>query len=91
MTRGISGSTSGPLRWNPPSAPYSGTSPPVSAAAGILCLAKPGEWLEAGQPLLELRADRDSVLPGAHAALANAVEIGPEPPAASPLVIDRIS
>jgi thymidine phosphorylase len=63
---------------------------PVSAAAGILCHAKPGERVEAGQPLLELRADRDAVLAGAHAALAGAVEIGPEPPAASPLIIDRI-
>jgi thymidine phosphorylase len=29
----------------------------VSAAAGIICLAKPGDRVEAGQPLLELRAD----------------------------------
>jgi thymidine phosphorylase len=64
---------------------------PVSAAAGILCLAKPGEQVEAGQPILELRADRDSVLPDARAALADAIEIGPEAPVASPLVIDRIS
>ncbi|HEX4256481.1 MAG TPA: thymidine phosphorylase [Streptosporangiaceae bacterium] len=64
---------------------------PVSAAAGIMCLAKPGEQVETGQPLLELRADRDTVLPDARAALADAIEIGPEAPAARPLVIDRIS
>ena len=64
---------------------------PVSAAAGILCRAKPGERVEAGQPLLELRADRASVLPGAHAALSDAVEIGSERPAAGPLIIDRVS
>jgi thymidine phosphorylase len=64
---------------------------PVSAAAGILCLAKPGEQVEAGQPILELRADRDSVLADAHEALADAIEIAPEPPAVSPLIIDRIS
>ena len=29
----------------------------VSAAAGVICLAKPGDRVEAGQPLLELRAD----------------------------------
>jgi thymidine phosphorylase len=63
---------------------------PVSAAAGILCHAKPGERVEVGQPLLELRADRDAVLAGAHAALAGAIEVGDEPPAASPLIIDRI-
>jgi thymidine phosphorylase len=64
---------------------------PVSAAAGILCHAKPGERVEAGQPLLELRADRDAVLAGAHAALAGAIEVGDEPPSASPLIIDRIT
>jgi thymidine phosphorylase len=64
---------------------------PVSAAAGLLCLAKPGEQVEAGQPILELRADRDSVLADAHDALADAIEIAPEPPAVSPLIIDRIS
>jgi thymidine phosphorylase len=64
---------------------------PVSAAAGILCLVKPGEQVDAGQPILELRADRNSVLSGARDALAGAMEIGPEPPAVSPLIIDRIS
>jgi thymidine phosphorylase len=64
---------------------------PVSAAAGILCHAKPGERVEAGQPLLELRADRDAVLAGAHAALAGAIEVGDEPPALSSLIIDQIS
>jgi thymidine phosphorylase len=64
---------------------------PVSAAAGILCLAKPGEQVEAGQPLLELRADRDTVLPGAHEALTGAIEIGDEPRAAAPLILDHIT
>jgi thymidine phosphorylase len=62
---------------------------PVSAAAGVLCLAKPGERVEAGQPVLELRADTESVLAGARAALAGAIEVGDEPPPA-PLVIERI-
>jgi thymidine phosphorylase len=64
---------------------------PVSAAAGLLCLAKPGERVEAGQPVLELRADDRSRLAAARDALAGAFEIGPEPPAASPLVIERIT
>jgi len=64
---------------------------PVSAAAGIICRAKPGDQVEAGQPILELRADRDSVLPGARAALAAAIEVGPEAPVTGPLIIDRIS
>ena len=29
----------------------------VSAAAGVICLAKPGDRVRQGQPLLELRAD----------------------------------
>jgi thymidine phosphorylase len=64
---------------------------PVSASAGVLCLAKPGERVEAGQPLLELRADERSRFARAREALDGAVAIGPEPPAAAPLVIERIS
>ncbi len=63
----------------------------VSAAAGLFCLAKPGERVEAGQPVIELRADDESRFARAHAALAGAIEIGPEPPAASQLVIERIT
>ncbi len=64
---------------------------PVSAAAGVLCLVKPGERVEAGQPVLELRADTESVLAGARAALDGAIEIGDEPSPPAPLVIERIS
>ena len=64
---------------------------PVSAAAGVLCLAKPGEQVEAGQPVLELRADDETRLARAADALAGAIEIGPDPPAAEPLVIERIT
>ena len=64
---------------------------PVSAVAGVLCLAKPGEQVEAGQPVLELRSDDQSRFARARAALADAIEIGPDPPAVSPLVIERIS
>ncbi len=63
---------------------------PVSASAGVLCLAKPGERVEVGQPVLELRADDEFRFARAREALAGAVQIGPEPPAAVPLVIERI-
>ena len=63
---------------------------PVSAAAGIICLAKPGEHVEAGQPVLELRADDPARFDRALEALAGAIEIGPEPPKPPSLVIDRI-
>jgi thymidine phosphorylase len=64
---------------------------PVSAAAGVLCLAKPGDRVEAGQPVLELRADDESRFPRTVSALEEAIEIGDQPPAAGPLVIERIT
>jgi thymidine phosphorylase len=63
---------------------------PVSAAAGVLCLAKPGDWVEEEQPLLELRADDESRFGAALAALGNAFDVGPDRPAQPALVIDQI-
>jgi thymidine phosphorylase len=64
---------------------------PVSAAAGVLCLAKPGEKVEAGQPVLELRTDDQSRLARAADVLADAIGIGPDRPGAEPLVIEHIT
>jgi thymidine phosphorylase len=64
---------------------------PVSAGAGVICLAKPGERVEQGQPLLELRSDDPSRFERALDALRGAIEIGPEPPVISPPVFERIS
>ncbi|MDU0293702.1 thymidine phosphorylase [Saccharothrix longispora] len=63
---------------------------PVQAGAGILCLAKPGERLAEGQPLLELYTDTPEAIPAALATLADAHGIGDEPPPPTPLVIDTI-
>jgi thymidine phosphorylase len=63
---------------------------PVSAAAGIMCLAKPGDQVAAGQPILELRGDDQGKFSRALEALDGALEIGPEPPEPAPLVIARI-
>jgi thymidine phosphorylase len=63
---------------------------PVSPAAGVICLAKPGDRVGRGQPLLELRAGAESRFAGAREALAGAIEIGPGPPPAAPLVLERI-
>ncbi len=63
---------------------------PVSAAAGIICLAKPGEQVEAGQPVLELRADDPGKFGRALEALAGALEIGPQPPEPTALILGRI-
>jgi thymidine phosphorylase len=64
---------------------------PVSASAGVICLVKPGEPVEAGQPVLELRADEPSRVGRALAALAGAVEIGPQPPQPAHPVLARIA
>jgi len=55
----------------------------VSPSAGIICLAKPGDRVQAGQPLLELRADEQERFGPALAALAGAAAVsdqGPPPP-----------
>src|SRR6202453_2993733 len=62
----------------------------VSAAAGVMCLAKPGEHVTEGQPILELHGDDPSRLDAARAELAQAIDIGDEAPPASPLMILRI-
>ncbi|HTV99000.1 MAG TPA: thymidine phosphorylase [Streptosporangiaceae bacterium] len=64
---------------------------PVNPAAGVICLAKPGERVEAGQPVLELRADDETRFARARQALAGALEIGAEPAAGPPLVLERIT
>jgi thymidine phosphorylase len=63
---------------------------PVSAAAGVVCLAKPGDRVEEGQPLLELHADDPARFAAAVEALDGAIVIGDEPPEPAPLIIDRI-
>ena len=55
----------------------------VSAAAGIICLAKPGDRVQVGQPLLELRADEPERFGPALAALEGVAVVsdqGPPPP-----------
>ena len=68
---------------------------PVSAAAGIEVLAKPGHGVVAGQPLLRLHTDDESRLPAALAILADpepAVVVSPPgtPYHRLPLVVDLI-
>jgi thymidine phosphorylase len=63
---------------------------PVDPAAGVFCLAKPGDRVERGQPILDLRSNDGNRMAGALQALEGAVEIGPEPPAAASLILERI-
>jgi len=63
---------------------------PVSATAGVLLRAKPGDAVAVGQPILELHTEDDSSIPRALAALDGAIQVRDEPYAATPLVLDRV-
>jgi thymidine phosphorylase len=63
---------------------------PVSAAAGVVMLAKPGDLVRAGQQLLELHSDDPARFDWALEALDGGYEIG-DPPAPRPLVIERVA
>ncbi len=62
----------------------------VSAGAGVVLLAKPGDTVTAGQPLLELHADDAGRFERALQALEGGYDIGGTF-TPSPLVLDRIS
>ncbi|HEV3328686.1 MAG TPA: thymidine phosphorylase [Acidimicrobiales bacterium] len=62
----------------------------VSAAAGVVCLAKPGDPVEKGQPLLDLHTDDEATIDGALAALLGAIEVGDDDVAPAPIVVERI-
>jgi thymidine phosphorylase len=63
---------------------------PVSASAGIICLAKPGDAVSDGQPVLELRTDDPGKFDRAREALAGAIQIGPDAPEPAAVILDRI-
>ncbi|HEV2360163.1 MAG TPA: thymidine phosphorylase [Acidimicrobiales bacterium] len=62
----------------------------VSATAGVVCLAKPGDRVEEGQPVLALHADDPSLFGAALSALEGAATYGSEPPPSDPYVIEVI-
>ena len=63
----------------------------VSKTAGIICLAKEGDYVEKDQPVLELHIDDASRLPFAKEALKNAFTIGAEPKEKRKIILERIS
>ncbi len=64
----------------------------VSPGAGVVLLAKPGDSVRAGEPLLELHADDPARFVRALDALDGGIDIGGGASAApTPLVLDRIS
>ena len=63
---------------------------PVSAGAGVVCLAKPGDEVSEGEALLELHADDAARFAAAERALEGAVEIGAEPAQPREMIFERI-
>ncbi|WP_189225749.1 thymidine phosphorylase [Saccharothrix coeruleofusca] len=63
---------------------------PVQAGAGVICLAKPGDVVVAGQPLLELRTDTPEAVPAALEALRGGIVIGDTPVPATPLIRETL-
>ncbi|MGW7532037.1 thymidine phosphorylase [Amycolatopsis sp. NPDC054798] len=63
---------------------------PVQAAAGILCHAKPGDQVVAGEPLLELHTDTPDAIPAALAALEGGFAVGTEAPAERGIVLETV-
>ncbi|MEV5569244.1 thymidine phosphorylase [Spirillospora sp. NPDC052269] len=63
----------------------------VSFGAGIICHAKPGDKVTAGQPLLTLHADNASLFERALDSLEGGYEVGDSTPDLLPLVIDRLA
>lgn len=63
---------------------------PVQAAAGVLCLAKPGEPVTEGEPLLELHTDTPDAVPAALAALEGGFTVASSAPEPGPIVRETI-
>ena len=63
---------------------------PVSASAGVVCLKKPGDQVEEGEPVLELHTDEPARFAPALSALEGGIVIEDEAPAPQQLVIERI-
>ena len=64
---------------------------PVSPTAGIICMAKPGAYINEGEPVLELHGDTEKCFSPAIDALEGAIEISDTAPDVSPLILDKIS
>jgi thymidine phosphorylase len=63
---------------------------PVSAGAGVVLHARPGDPVVAGRPLMTLHTNDPTRFGWAREVLASAVRVGAKQPAPTPLVLDRI-
>ena len=64
---------------------------PVSAGAGVLCLVREGDYVEAGQPLFELFADDEQHLELGRSTITSAVSVGEDPVIPEPILLERIT
>ncbi|MEV6843444.1 thymidine phosphorylase [Actinoplanes sp. NPDC051411] len=64
---------------------------PVSFGAGVLLRVRPGDRVQAGDVLLELRADEAGRIPAARDEAVGAVVIGEKAPSTTNLLLDRIA
>lgn len=62
----------------------------VSAVAGVVCQAKPGDKVSKGQPILELWGDDAARLAAAETELDRAIAINDTPAEPEPLIVERI-
>ncbi len=62
----------------------------VSFTAGVRCLAKPGDYVERGQAVLELHADDPARFAPAIDALEGALTVAGERPAGAPLIVAQV-
>ncbi len=63
---------------------------PVSVGAGVVLHKRPGERVNAGDVLAELRADDAARIPAASQAATEAIVLAKQPAPTRPLIIDRI-
>jgi thymidine phosphorylase len=63
---------------------------PVSAAAGVLCLVREGDEVEASQPLFELHADDAEHLARGRDTIEDAFVLGDDAVATMPILLERI-
>jgi thymidine phosphorylase len=62
----------------------------VSHTAGVRCLAKPGDRVRAGEPVLELHADDPGRFAAAVEALDGALTVTAGPPSLPPLIVTQV-
>ena len=62
----------------------------VSPSAGVVCLAKPGDEVEEGEPILELHTEDPGLFEHAIEALAGGIDIEAEPAEPRPMILERI-